>query len=475
MNQPYSHDPAYLSGLKKIEQQIQQNQLQEAALGLTKLSRNNTKDPRLFLLGSLLASASGNADGTLSAARRASELAPQWHPATIYLAGVLADQGQAEEAVDTAELALQQAAEGVNVSVKELSALAQRAAAIALRFEGQPKAWRWLRDALQADPDDATLKLQMARTLVGMGDLDGAVELFDALLQQQPGHAGILLDRLRARLMLGQLEAARQDADVLLAQAPANPVYQFFAQMAQGKVPKTQPALLVTTVFDRYATRYDQQMTVAMHYKLPKQVAKMVGEWYPDRKFDLLDLGCGTGLLGRELKAIDGAFAGQAIDGELIGADLSEQMIIQAQSHGVYANFYKVNLLDALVATPAEHYAVISALDVFGSVGDLSTVMPGAFRVLTPGGHLVFTFQESDSGDAPYALTTKLNYEYQRDYVQRLLQDSGFTDINMQDVDLRVEEGQAVRGVLVTASKPGEGTEQAPAKAAENAGPDQPA
>ena len=50
--------------------------------------------------------------------------------------------------------------------------------------------------------------------------------------------------------------------------------------------------------------------------------------WYPDRKFDLLDLGCGTGLLGRELKAIDGAFAGQAIDGELIGAALSEQMII---------------------------------------------------------------------------------------------------------------------------------------------------
>jgi len=445
MNQPYSHDPAYLSGLKKIEQQIQQSQLQEAALALTQLSKNNTHDPRLFLLGSLLASASGNAAGTLTAAQRASQLAPQWHSATIYLAGVLADQGQAEQAIEMAELALQQGADAGHVSATEMSALAHQAASIALRFEGQSKAWRWLRDALQSTPEDDKLKHQMSRALVAMGDLDGAVELLNNLVQKQPSHAGFLLDRLRALLMLEQSEPATRDADALLAQTPDNPVYQFFAQIAHGQVPKTQPTLLVTTVFDRAATRYDQLMTSGLRYTLPKQVATMLLEWFPDKKFDLLDLGCGTGLLGRELTAIDG---------EMIGADLSEQMIHQAHTHGVYNNFYRVNLLDALVSTPAEHYTVISALDVFGSVGDLSTVMAGAFRVLSPGGYFVFSFQETDKLGKPFELTTKLNYLYRRDYIERLLADAGFAEVALQAVDLRFEEGQTVAGVLVTARKP---------------------
>ena len=108
MQTPYSHSEPYLAQLKGIEQQIEQHQLQEAALQLNRLAKDNSHDPRLFLLGSLVAEAAKNPEGRLVAARKAHELAPQWCVASIHLAGVLASRGEAEEAMSLAEQALQQ-------------------------------------------------------------------------------------------------------------------------------------------------------------------------------------------------------------------------------------------------------------------------------------------------------------------------------------------------------------------------------
>src|ERR1035437_7688249 len=109
MQPPYSHAEPYLAQLKNIEQQIKQNQVQEAALQLNLLAKTNSHDPRLFLLGSLLAEAARNPDGMLVAARKAHQLAPQWPVATIHLAAVLASRGAAEEAMSLATQAVQQA------------------------------------------------------------------------------------------------------------------------------------------------------------------------------------------------------------------------------------------------------------------------------------------------------------------------------------------------------------------------------
>ena len=91
----------------------------------------------------------------------------------------------------------------------------------------------------------------------------------------------------------------------------------------------------------------------------------------PDRRFNVLDLGCGTGLLG--------VYLGR-LHGHLIGVDLSEKMIEQAARHGVYSRFHHVNILDALRDTPADHYEVITCLDALVYVGDLAPVIPNVLR-----------------------------------------------------------------------------------------------
>jgi predicted TPR repeat methyltransferase len=52
---------------------------------------------------------------------------------------------------------------------------------------------------------------------------------------------------------------------------------------------------------------FDQHLVGGLGYRLPKLVAERILQWHADRKLNVLDLGCGTGLLGVCLGRIDGA------------------------------------------------------------------------------------------------------------------------------------------------------------------------
>ena len=444
MNQPYSNAKTYIAQLKRIEQQINQNQLQEAAQQLNLLVKTAANDPRLFLLGSRLAEAARNPDGMLVAARQAHRLAPQWPVATIHLAGVLASRDEAEEAMSMAEQAIKQAAAQTapaNIDTELLT----KAAAVAQRLGRHPQALQWLHQAEQISPDDVNIRYKTGLTLTYSGDPASAITLFTELLLRQPNEPALLAARMKACLGAQQSTQAIRDGEALLAIEPANEEYRFYLDIARGLTPKTMPGALVSGLFEGFAARFDQHVVVQLQYKLPRDVAQMIQQWHPDRQGDVLDLGCGTGLLGACLGPIEGV---------LVGVDLSRDMIEQATRHRVYDRFHQVNLLDALHATPENLYHVITALDVFIYVGSLDAVIPNAYRILLPGGRLVFSCEAGADGEANYALQSSLRYTHQRSYVQRLLEAAGFEDIATEDRVVRYEAEQPVQGFLVTARKP---------------------
>lgn len=446
MKQPFSHAKQYIAQLKHIEQQISQNQLQEAALELNSLARTAANDPRLFLLGSRLAEAARNPTGMLEAARKAHQLAPQWPIATLHLAAVLASRGEAGEAGEAVEaLAMAEHAVRQATQMPVDSDLLTKAAAVAQRLNQHLLAMQWLRQAEKASPDDLNIRYKIGLTLVYAGESASAVEIFTDILRHRPADPALLIARMQAYLGTQQTEQAIRDGEVLLGMEPESEVYQFYLDIARGITPKTQPVSVVVGLFDGYAARFDRHLVVQLHYKLPRDVAQLIGQWHPDRKGDVLDLGCGTGLLGACLGPIEGV---------LVGVDLSGEMIEHASRHGVYDSFHRVNLLDALQATPENLYHVITALDVLGYVGSLDIVIPNAHRILVPGGRFVFSCEAGVDGGADYALPTNYRYTHQRSYVQHLLEEAGFEDIEIEDRVLRFEAGEPVSGFLVTARKP---------------------
>lgn len=446
MTSSISSDAQHIGKLKEVEQLIASNDLQRAALALNQLATTSPRDPRLYLLASHLAQASGNTDGVLEAAKKANQLAPTWPIATIHLAGVLAKLGAAEEAMNFAANAIAQAKLQSTLSLE----LLHHAASIAHALSWTDHALSWLNEAGKISPSDVSTRYRIALVHTLRKEFDEAIGVLSVLLDQRPNDVALLTARLRAFLGAKDNGQALLDADALVATDPRNEEYLFYQTIARGQTPAAQPPAMIAAMFDDMAGRFERMSIIGLKYKLPRDAAKMIVNWYPERCFDMLELGSGTGLLGACLGEIDGV---------LVGVDLSRGMIEQASRHNVYHKFHHVNLLDALKATPDGLYDVIAALDVFPYVGALDKALADAYRILNVGGRMIFSCesgsqQEGDAMfDQGYSLQRTFRYVHERSYVEQLLLSAGFTNISCEEIELSVQGDQSIKGFLVSAQK----------------------
>jgi predicted TPR repeat methyltransferase len=458
MNKKILNTPQFVGKLKEVELLIAQSELEKAVLALNQLVKSSPRDPRLYLLGSRLAHASGNPEGVLQAAAKAHRFAPQWPVATLHFASVMAQRGEGEPAMAFAGMAVDQASKQSTLTLELLHTVAGLAHGLKLPAQ----ALVWLRLALQMDPKHTSTRYKVALALTTSGDFGGAIEVLTALLNDDSTNAALLSARMQAYLGAGMMDRALVDGAALLALAPANEEYLFYQTVARRETPATQPASLISRLFDESADRFDQINVVGLKYKLPRDVAQQILAWHPERKVDVLDLGCGTGLLGVCLGALDGA---------MVGVDLSAAMIEQASRHGVYDKFHQVNVLNALQATPEGLYDVIAALDVFPFIGALEAAIPDAYRILQVGGHFVFSCESEAAVDAKpttargYSLLPSYRFSHQRAYVQDLVNKAGFENVVLEDVVLRQETTGPVHGFLVTAQKPQKSVQRLPKSA----------
>ena len=431
----------FTSQLQYVEKLIGEKRLTDAARMLNTLAKTAPNDPRLFLLGSLMAEAANNPDGMLTAAQKAVDLAPGWPVASIRLAGVYSAKGQASLAVQTAEQAIFEATQDNSLSPEYLT----RAAAVAVKCQHYPQAVLWAEQASTMAPESAQLKHLLAEALAYNGQYEEAIAFYTELLSQEPDNTDFLRDRLLAYSNTAQTTLAQKDAERLVALTPDNETFTYYASILKGETPSTQPASVVTNTFNAaMAAKFDRHLVGFLKYTLPRDVAQMIMGWYPDKKLDLLDLGCGTGLLGACLGPVNGV---------IVGVDLSGEMIAQAYRHNVYAQFNQVNVLDALHATPDSHYDVIAALDVLIYVGDLTPVIPDAHRILTPGGRLVFSCEAAADTVETFAQLNTQRYVHQKAHVEKLMADAGFKDIRIEACILRYEMGEPVQGFVASAQK----------------------
>ena len=99
----------------------------------------------------------------------------------------------------------------------------------------------------------------------------------------------------------------------------------------------------------------------------------------------MLDIGCGTGLSGAALAA-----AGfTAVD----GADVNAEMLSRAREAGVYRATHVTDLSDPFPFPPGT-YGAMAAIGVIGVGAAPASLLGEALDALTPGGHLVFSYND---------------------------------------------------------------------------------
>ena len=235
---------------------------------------------------------------------------------------------------------------------------------------------------------------------------------------------------------LGQMEdaAAAWSHCVTLAPGDALGAGLKRAALSLELRPDHPPEAYVRELFDEYATRFETELTQKLHYNTPKHLADLLAP-LAQHHHRVLDLGCGTGLMGVELQ---GRFD------ELYGVDLSRNMVQQARSKNLYTRL-TVGDVTAFLTSQDQPYDLIIAADVFVYVGALDEVFAQAARLLSPQGLFVASVEKAEEG---FCLQPSLRYAHSLSYLDSLATRHGLVRIAHQERPLRMDRGVPIIGHL---------------------------
>ena len=146
----------------------------------------------------------------------------------------------------------------------------------------------------------------------------------------------------------------------------------------------TSDPVEVADRYDTWAQGYDDDLG-AWSYRAPTVVAETVLARLPEPDV-VLDVGCGTGLVGRTLRAL-------GFGGELRGLDISEASLEVARASGAYGLVDRADLQQRL---PVEDDAVdaLVCVGVMTYLPEVEAIWREFARVVRPGGLVVVTQRE---------------------------------------------------------------------------------
>ena len=219
------------------------------------------------------------------------------------------------------------------------------------------------------------------------------------------------------------------------------------AAMGRGEPPEKASAAYLETLFDQTAMVFDDLMVGHLGYSVPDLVRQLLEKSGMQSIGRVLDLGCGTGLTGENLRP----FAER-----ITGVDISEKMVEMAWDRGVYDDLYVAELVQFLDEEQENSWDMITATDVLIYFGDLEPFVRAAHRVLSPGGTLLFsseTLPKADFGDRDWVVNQNQRFSHRGRYIRRILASAGFGIDSFELIIVRMDSDEPVPGHMVLAKK----------------------
>jgi predicted TPR repeat methyltransferase len=290
------------------------------------------------------------------------------------------------------------------------------------------------------------------------GNLAAAADLAAQVLELASGYAPAWLLLGRAKLGIGEEAAARQAFIEALRADPADELGAAL-HLARLERPHGEGATAamspdyVRGLFDGYAARFDTHLTDALAYRGPQLImaalARAAGAGGLPRFSRVVDLGCGTGLMGAAIRPYAD---------ELVGCDLSPGMVRQAEAKAIYDRLVVDDVVGHLRGLAAQSCDLLLAADVLVYVGDLAPVFCAAAGAHAPGGVFAFTVQrppgDIDSAALDEAvLGPDLRYAHSEPYVRRRLVEAGFEVSLVDEASTRLDRGEPVPGLVLVARR----------------------
>lgn len=303
---------------------------------------------------------------------------------------------------------------------------------------------------LALKPDDVFAHYNLAVAYSDKGQVADAIHSFQRAIALNPDLAeahhslGVLLKKC------DQIPAALACFREVLRIAPDHSHAAYLVATLTGVELEQAPSSYIASVFDGAAANFEQMLVDTLHYAIPQQMLALVAQLLAPSagSCDILDLGCGTGLVGA-------AFAPYARS--LVGVDLSAKMLEKAEARQLYQRLEKADLLSMMQGEARDSYDLILAADVLIYTGKLDAIFAEAKRLLRSGGLFAFSVEALDAlADSKHGLDYHLNpsgrFAHSLAYIKTLAVNSGFTVSSATLCDARLEKGEPVKAWLLALS-----------------------
>lgn len=336
--------------------------------------------------------------------------------------------------------------------------------AMALYARGDASAAALFEKLLVAEPAHVAARYKLANLNKEAGALDAALAGYEEVLRLEPMHAEAMNNLGAVHQMRGDNERAlacyRQSiaSDAALSPPAVNlgrllqslgrnaeaasvfgaardrgldaGLFGHLLAAASGESSASAPASYVRETFDAFAPEFEQRLVGDLDYRVPELLADFVrghaAEMADITHLEVLDLGCGTGLVGDALGGLAGS---------IVGVDLSPRMLEEARKKNRYASLHEADIAAWLRTAPEASFDLVVAADVFIYIGDLDRVISGAARVLRTRG--MFAFSIESCAEKDWQLLPSGRYAQSESYIAALVTRHGFQVRVRESVEIR--------------------------------------
>lgn len=303
--------------------------------------------------------------------------------------------------------------------------------------------------ALKKSPSNVNFIANLGTSNRLLGNMTQALELYEKACRLSSDNPSILFNLAHLEIENGALDRAITHLEKIVVSADIDSVdmakkgAQHLLASLRGEKTSTAPIAYVRRLFDEYAKDFERHVQDKLKYSVPQELRRLwdslAGK--SEEKPLALDLGCGTGLVG---KAFDGAVR------SVVGIDLSPQMLASAAQKNVYDALYEDDIFAYLERTDTKYDLVIAA-DVLIYLGDFSRVLELLGQQLKANGYFLFSVEATEKEE--YALQPSGRYAHNIEYIEAALSDHGLSVLTKEDVVVRYDNDEPLAGHLFVCQK----------------------
>ena len=300
------------------------------------------------------------------------------------------------------------------------------------------EAMQLLQRAIAARPHFHIPYNSVGNALVKLKRNAEAIAVFKKALEIEPAFAEARSNLAEQLHIVGKDAESAEQYERLLTLQPDNANARFALAALRSETPPAPPESFVRKVFEDLAQSFDEHLVDTLEYGVPKLLIAELRPWLNSReRVSVLDLGCGTGLFGIEVKPWSS---------RLDGIDLSPSMVNRSRERGVYDGVQVAELAAHLATLSDGSLDLITATDVFIYCGDIAKIFTEVRRVIRADGRFAFSVEASSAAD--YVLRSSCRYAHSKQYVERLANDNEFRIVTALDTPIRKERGEPIPGYL---------------------------